>query len=52
MTLARPVPVLVAYWTAWVDRNGVLQLRPDVYGSDAKVAEGLRAEFRFRRRTR
>jgi len=52
VTLARPVPVLLAYWTAWVDRNGVLQLRPDIYGSDAKVAKALRAEFRFRRRTR
>ena len=52
VSLARPVPVLVAYWTAWVDRNGVLQLRPDIYGSDAKVAAALRAEFRFRRRTR
>lgn len=52
VTLARPVPVLVSYWTAWVDRNGVLQLRTDLYGRDAKVAAALRAEGRFRRRTR
>ena len=48
VTLARPVPVLLSYWTAWVDRNGVLQLRSDIYGRDAKVAAGLDAPFRFR----
>ena len=47
VTLARPVPVLLSYWTAWVDRNGVLQLRPDIYGRDAKVAAGLAAGFSF-----
>ena len=47
VTLARPVPVLVAYWTVWVDRNGELQHRPDIYGRDAKVAAGLHAPFRF-----
>jgi len=50
VTLARPVPVLLSYWTAWVDRGGELQLRPDVYGRDAKVAAGLDAPFSFRRR--
>ena len=48
VTLARPVPVLITYWTAWVDRNGTLQLRTDIYGRDAKVAAGLSAGFRFR----
>jgi len=48
VTLARPVSVLITYWTAWVDRSGNLQLRPDIYGRDAKVAAGLAAEFRFR----
>jgi murein L,D-transpeptidase YcbB/YkuD len=46
--LARPVPVLVAYWTTWVDRYGALQHRPDIYGRDAKVAAGLDAPFSFR----
>jgi len=46
--LARPVPVLVYYWTTWVDRNGALQHRPDIYGRDAKVAAGLDAGFRLR----
>ncbi len=47
VTLAKPVPVLITYWTAWVDRDGVLQLRPDIYGRDAKVSAGLAASFRF-----
>jgi murein L,D-transpeptidase YcbB/YkuD len=50
VTLARPVPVLVSYWTTWVDRRGALQHRPDIYGRDARVAEGLDAEFSFRPR--
>ncbi len=50
VTLARPVPVLLSYWTAWVDRTGVLQLRSDIYGRDAKVAAGLDASFSFRPR--
>ena len=24
VTLAKPIPVLLSYWTAWVDRSGVL----------------------------
>jgi murein L,D-transpeptidase YcbB/YkuD len=50
ITLARPVPVLLSYWTAWVGRTGVLQVRQDIYGRDAKVAAGLEAKFSFRPR--
>ena len=32
--LPRPVPVYLIYWTAWVDHNGRLQRRPDVYNWD------------------
>jgi len=46
--LARPVPVLLSYFTAWVDGQGVLQLRRDVYGRDEKVLAGIEAEFRLR----
>jgi murein L,D-transpeptidase YcbB/YkuD len=48
VTLERPVPVLLTYFTAWVNRDGVLQLRGDVYGRDPKVLRGLDAEFRYR----
>jgi murein L,D-transpeptidase YcbB/YkuD len=48
ITLAKRVPVLLLYWTAWVDRDGALQFRRDVYGRDAKVAAGLAEKFRLR----
>ena len=39
--LTRTIPVHVAYWTAWVDEAGALQLGPDVYGRDAELARLL-----------
>jgi murein L,D-transpeptidase YcbB/YkuD len=39
--LKRRVPVLVEYRTAWVDEQGVLNFRPDVYGLDHRLAEAL-----------
>ncbi|AJQ97726.1 L,D-transpeptidase family protein [Gynuella sunshinyii] len=33
--LSQPVPTYLMYWTAWVDDEGVLQQRPDVYQWDA-----------------
>ena len=48
VTLAQRVPVLLTYWTAWVDIDGKLQLRRDVYGRDPKVARGLAERFRVR----
>jgi murein L,D-transpeptidase YcbB/YkuD len=39
--LPKPVPVILAYWTAWVDDEGVLQLRDDLYGWDARLATVL-----------
>jgi len=39
--LKRKVPVLLAYWTAWVDSNGVMNFRKDVYGQDAKWGAAL-----------
>ena len=44
--LERKVPILVFYWTAWVDRAGVLQFRRDVYELDARVRAALAQPFR------
>ena len=50
VTLRQKIPVLLAYWTAWVDPKGTTNFRRDVYGQDAKWAEGLNAPFAVRAR--
>jgi murein L,D-transpeptidase YcbB/YkuD len=34
--LKSPIPIHIVYFTAWVDTNGGLQFRDDVYGYDEK----------------
>ena len=36
-----PVPVIITYFTAWVDETGKINFREDVYGHDQKIAEKL-----------
>jgi murein L,D-transpeptidase YcbB/YkuD len=36
-----PVPVLIYYYTTWVDDAGNLQWRKDIYGHDGKMARKL-----------
>lgn len=33
-----PIPVLITYYTAWVDDNGQLNFREDIYGHDGSLA--------------
>lgn len=50
--LDKPVPVVITYYTAWVDENGLLNFREDIYKHDQKLAakmfnggmEGLQAK--------
>lgn len=39
--LVPPMPVTIGYFTAWVDVQGRLNFRDDVYGNDAKLAQEL-----------
>ena len=41
VTLKQTVPVFIVYFTAWVDREGRLNFRKDIYGHDAKLAAKL-----------
>jgi len=41
VTLPVKMPVLLAYWTAWVDPQGRVNFRRDVYGQDAQWASAL-----------
>jgi murein L,D-transpeptidase YcbB/YkuD len=36
--LKQAVPVFIGYFTSWVDAEGRLQFREDVYGLDARLS--------------
>jgi murein L,D-transpeptidase YcbB/YkuD len=42
INFAKPIPVHLTYQTAFVDEDGKLQLREDVYGRDAKMISILK----------
>jgi L,D-transpeptidase YcbB len=50
ITLTRKIPVLLTYWTAWVDAQGRVNFRRDVYEKDALWAAGLDEPFKIRAR--
>ncbi|MCR9067361.1 MAG: L,D-transpeptidase family protein [Rhodobacteraceae bacterium] len=33
------IPVHLTYWTAWVESDGFLQTRPDIYGRNARLSQ-------------
>ena len=41
VTLNKKIPVLIVYFTAWVDKSGELNFRKDIYGHDEKMATKL-----------
>ncbi|BAV10146.1 L,D-transpeptidase catalytic domain [Filimonas lacunae] len=41
VTVSNPVSVFICYLTAWVDGEGKLNFRKDIYGHDAKMADKL-----------
>ena len=45
INLPKPIPVLLTYFTAWMDESGVVQFREDVYERDARVISALNKPF-------
>jgi len=43
MRLRSPVPTHLTYMTTWIDDNGTLQQRPDIYSHDPALTNALRA---------
>jgi murein L,D-transpeptidase YcbB/YkuD len=41
VALKDPVPVFITYYTAWVDENGQLNFRDDIYGHDLIVGKKM-----------
>ena len=41
VTLKKTMPVFIAYFTSWVDSNGVLQFRKDIYNLDTQLKQLL-----------
>ena len=41
--LTAPMPVVIAYWTAFTDPDGTVEFRNDVYGRDERLAAALKA---------
>jgi len=47
VNLAKPVPVLILYWTAQPTPDGQIMFRNDVYGRDAPTLAALDGDFRL-----
>ncbi len=42
--LPEKIPVFIVYFTSWVDENGVINFRKDIYGHDAKLEKTMFSE--------
>lgn len=52
LRVAKPVPVLLIYWTADRDDDGSIVFKPDPYGRDARELAALDSPFKLSKRPR
>jgi murein L,D-transpeptidase YcbB/YkuD len=45
LRLPSPIPLHFIYWTAWVDGDGTLQFREDIYGRDRTLEKALHIKY-------
>ncbi|MCK5241019.1 L,D-transpeptidase family protein [bacterium] len=43
--LTKSIPIHILYRTAWVDKDGVVQFRKDIYGRDIKIIQAFRENY-------
>jgi murein L,D-transpeptidase YcbB/YkuD len=41
VNMKQPVPVFITYFTSWVDKDGLLNFREDLYGHDRAMAKQM-----------
>ena len=41
VTVKKPVPVFITYFTSWVDKDGMINFRDDIYGHDQRMSKQL-----------
>jgi murein L,D-transpeptidase YcbB/YkuD len=41
VNLETPLPVHIVYWTSWVDTEGRLNFRDDIYGRNAQLRQAI-----------
>ena len=49
LTIDKPIPVYVLYWTAFVDSDGAVEFRPDIYERDSALLAALKGEHMSRK---
>jgi L,D-transpeptidase YcbB len=49
--LSRPLPIYILYWTVFVDADGSVEFRPDVYDRDQRLIAALATGIRNQRVT-
>ncbi|MFO7972906.1 MAG: L,D-transpeptidase family protein [Desulfobacterales bacterium] len=45
--LSNPIKIYILYWTAWVDKNGIINFRDDIYGRDRRLNIALSEKATF-----